>query len=121
MIHFQDGGRTFVCTLCGAKNETPANYFCYLGPDGRRRDVDERPELCRGTVEFAAPSSFSVRPPMPPCHFFLVDVSYQAVTSGAMHVACNTIKRVLDSIQGEFELFLVVHCWYIALLSFDAI
>lgn len=100
----QDGGRTFRCPLCTAKNETPASYFCYLGPDGRRRDADERPELCYGTVEYVAPATFSVRPPMPPTHFFLIDVSYQAVTSGAMHSACRTVKQLLSSIQGEIRI-----------------
>jgi len=31
-----------------------------LGPDGRRRDADEKPELCRGTVEFVATKEFMV-------------------------------------------------------------
>ncbi|GMH37330.1 hypothetical protein BSKO_05203 [Bryopsis sp. KO-2023] len=99
-MKFNDGGRTFQCSLCGVKNETPADYFCYLGPDGRRRDADERAELSKGTVEFVAPPSFCVRPPMPQTHFFLIDVSYQAVESGALLSTCNTIKQTLDSIQG---------------------
>lgn len=39
---------------------TPHEYQCNLGPDGRRRDIDERPELCRGTVEFVATKEFMV-------------------------------------------------------------
>jgi len=31
-----------------------------LGPDGRRRDADMRPELARGTVEFVAPKEYMV-------------------------------------------------------------
>jgi hypothetical protein len=34
--------------------------MCNLGPDGRRRDADDRPELCRGTVEFVATKEFLV-------------------------------------------------------------
>ncbi|PHU16442.1 hypothetical protein BC332_17647 [Capsicum chinense] len=30
----------------GHTDETPRDYHCNLGPDGRRRDADERPELC---------------------------------------------------------------------------
>jgi hypothetical protein len=37
------------------------DYFCHLGPDGRRRDVHDRPELCCGSVEFAASSEYMVR------------------------------------------------------------
>jgi protein transport protein SEC24 len=34
--------------------------MCNLGPDGRRCDADDRPELCRGTVEFVATKEFMV-------------------------------------------------------------
>jgi hypothetical protein len=34
--------------------------MCNLGPDGRRRDADDRPELCKGTVEFVATKEFLV-------------------------------------------------------------
>ena len=44
----------------GFMDETPRDYYCNLGPDGRRRDADERPELCRGTVEFVATKEFMV-------------------------------------------------------------
>jgi hypothetical protein len=44
----------------GFSNDTPREYFCNLGPDGRRRDADERPELCRGSVEFVATKEFLV-------------------------------------------------------------
>ena len=42
-----DGGKAFACNFCGALTPCPEPYFCYLGPDGRRRDADERPELCK--------------------------------------------------------------------------
>ena len=48
-------------SLSGFTDETPRDYQCNLGPDGRRRDADERPELCRGTVEFVATREFMVR------------------------------------------------------------
>lgn len=44
----------------GFTDETPRDYQCNLGPDGRRRDADERPELCRGTVEFVATKEYMV-------------------------------------------------------------
>ncbi|KAF9687204.1 hypothetical protein SADUNF_Sadunf02G0069300 [Salix dunnii] len=39
-------------------DEAPRDYQCNLGPDGRRRDADERPELCRGTVKFVASKEY---------------------------------------------------------------
>lgn len=44
----------------GFTDETPRDYYCNTAPDGRRRDADERPELCRGTVEFVAPKEYMV-------------------------------------------------------------
>ena len=44
----------------GHTSETPRDYLCNLGPDGRRRDADMRPELARGTVEFVAPKEYMV-------------------------------------------------------------
>ena len=46
--------------LSGFTDDTPRDYHCNLGPDGRRRDADERPELCRGTVEFVASKEYMV-------------------------------------------------------------
>ncbi|TQD73409.1 hypothetical protein C1H46_041054 [Malus baccata] len=82
-MKFIDQGRKFICNLCGVictvfvckssdpteyaiscagfTDETPRDYHCNLGPDGRRRDADERPELCRGTVEFVASKEYMRR------------------------------------------------------------
>ncbi len=73
---FANGGHRFQCNLCGQNNLTPDHYFCPLGPDGMRRDVYERPELCRGTVDFVATAEYMVRfarrlpprVPTQPCH-----------------------------------------------------
>lgn len=53
--------------LTGYTSETPRDYHCNLGPDGRRRDADSRPELARGTVEFVAPKEYQVCN-LPPCN-----------------------------------------------------
>ena len=56
------GGDLKPCAIpfSGFTDETPREYHCNLGPDGRRRDADERPELCRGTVEFVASKEYMV-------------------------------------------------------------
>ncbi|XP_004497168.1 protein transport protein SEC24 C-like [Cicer arietinum] len=94
-MKFIDQGRRFICNLCGFSDETPRDYHCNLGPDGRRRDADERPELCRGTVEFVATKEFMVREPMPAVYFFLIDVSMNAVQTGATAAACSAISQVI--------------------------
>ncbi|KAL0425234.1 UNVERIFIED_CONTAM: protein transport protein Sec24-like [Sesamum radiatum] len=149
-MKFIDQGRRFICNLCGFTDETPRDYHCNLGPDGRRRDADERPELCRGTVEFVATKEYmvsamcdligmgyilarrlgivleygcifgndsyfgtsqkgtrylkenltwtttiKVRDPMPAVFFFLIDVSMNAIQTGATAAACSAINQVI--------------------------
>ncbi|KAM1328844.1 hypothetical protein EV1_012916 [Malus domestica] len=94
-MKFIDQGRKFICNLCGFTDETPRDYHCNLGPDGRRRDADERPELCRGTVEFVASKEYMVRDPMPAVYFFLIDVSMNAIQTGATAAACSAISQVI--------------------------
>ncbi|KAL5715392.1 Protein transport protein Sec24C [Ranunculus cassubicifolius] len=94
-MKFVDQGRHFICNLCGFSDETPRDYHSNLGPDGRRRDADQRPELCRGTVEFVATKEFMVRDPMPAVFFFLVDVSMNAIQTGATAAACNAISQAI--------------------------
>ncbi|KAG2620540.1 protein transport protein Sec24-like CEF isoform X2 [Panicum virgatum] len=97
-MRFIDQGKHFICNLCGFSNDTPREYFCNLGPDGRRRDADERPELCRGSVEFVATKEFLVRDPMPAVYFFLIDVSMNAVHTGATAAACSAISQALSDL-----------------------
>jgi len=97
-MRFVDQGKNFICNLCGFSNDTPREYLCNLGPDGRRRDADDRPELCRGTVEFVASKEFLVREPMPSVYFFLVDVSMNAVHTGATAAACSAISQALSNL-----------------------
>ncbi|KAF9681688.1 hypothetical protein SADUNF_Sadunf05G0028700 [Salix dunnii] len=97
-MKFIDQGRRFICNLCGFTDETPRDYHCNLGPDGRRRDADERPELCRGTVEFVATKEYMVRDPMPAVYFFLIDVSLHAIQTGATAAACSSINQVIGDL-----------------------
>uniref|UniRef100_A0A2P2J682 Protein transport protein Sec24C n=1 Tax=Rhizophora mucronata TaxID=61149 RepID=A0A2P2J682_RHIMU len=98
LMKFIDQGRRFICNFCGFADETPRDYHCNLGPDGRRRDADERPELCRGTVEFVATKEYMVRDPMPAVYFFLIDVSMNAIQTGATAAACSSINQVISDL-----------------------
>lgn len=42
-----------------------------------------------------------VRPPMPPVYFFLIDVSYTAVSTGMVATAAAAIKSCLDNLPGD--------------------
>ncbi|KAJ7979721.1 Protein transport protein Sec24-like [Quillaja saponaria] len=97
-MKFINQGRQFICNFCGLPDETPHDYHCNLGPDGRRRDADERPELCRGTVELVASKEFLVRDPMPAVYFFLIDVSMNAIQTGATAAACGAVSQVISDL-----------------------
>lgn len=98
---WMDGGRRFTCNVCQMVNEVPVDYFCALDASGRRLDIDQRPELNSGSVEYIAPAEYMVRAPMPPTYVFLIDVSFAAVSSGMVSTACAGIKSCLNSLPGD--------------------
>ncbi|MBA0733824.1 hypothetical protein Gogos_017797, partial [Gossypium gossypioides] len=99
-VTFTDAGRKWRCNICSLLNDVPGEYFANLDATGRRIDLDQRPELIKGSVEFVAPMEYMVRPPMPPLYFFLIDVSISAVRSGMIEVVAQTIRSCLDELPG---------------------
>ncbi|TYI85340.1 hypothetical protein E1A91_D05G433800v1 [Gossypium mustelinum] len=99
-VTFTDAGRKWRCNICSLLNDVPGEYFANLDATGRRIDLDQRPELLKGSVEFVAPTEYMVRPPMPPLYFFLIDVSISAVRSGMIEVVAQTIRSCLDELPG---------------------
>ncbi|KAK1259782.1 Protein transport protein Sec24-like [Acorus gramineus] len=99
-VTFTDGGRKWRCIICSLLNDVPGDYFSLLDASGRRCDINDRPELLKGSVEFVAPTEYMVRPPMPPLYFFLIDVSINAVKSGMLEIVANAIKSCLDELPG---------------------
>lgn len=75
---------------------------------GRRVDLDQRPELIKGSVEFIAPAEYMVRPPMPPLYFFLIDVSISAVQSGMLEVSVFYENKQLYR-QGDFAFLMLIN------------
>ncbi|XP_071689468.1 protein transport protein SEC24 A-like [Rutidosis leptorrhynchoides] len=100
-VTFTDGGRKWRCNICALLNDVQNDYFASLDATGRRVDLDQHPELTKGSVEFVAPAEYMVRPPMPPLYFFLIDVSISAVKSGMLEVMAETIKSCLDRLPGS--------------------
>lgn len=76
----------------------PSEYYAQLDATGRRVDLNQRPELTQGTVEFVAPTEYMVRPPMPPVYFFLIDVSISAVKSGMIEVRPSHSVQCIASV-----------------------
>lgn len=55
---FLEGGQKMVCNLCGQASEVPTEYFCNLDMNGRRADIELRPELQCGAVDFEVPPEY---------------------------------------------------------------
>ncbi|KAI7857087.1 Sec23/Sec24 trunk domain-containing protein [Circinella umbellata] len=94
---FIDGGRKFICNLCGFSNSVPEDYFCHLDMSGQRMDLDQRPELQRGTIEFEVPEIYWTRHPAPLRILFAIDVSFCAVQSGVLESFCQVLSNTLFS------------------------
>jgi len=100
-MRWVDNGRKMECCFCNSKDTiVPPEYFSHLSGDGQRRDREDRPELCRGSVEFDVGGEYMVRPPVCPTYFFLIEVTAGAVGSGATAAACASIAQLLDELPG---------------------
>jgi protein transport protein SEC24 len=110
---FVEGGRLWVCTLCGFRNQVVASYYSRLNDAGEREDLAARPELTCGTVEYDAPQDYMVRAPQPPVYVFVVDVSYSAVSSGMVAAAAETIRESVGTLAANART-------QFALITFDS-
>ncbi|XP_061196580.1 protein transport protein Sec24C-like isoform X2 [Saccostrea echinata] len=92
---FIDGGRRFQCVFCGAATDVPAEYFAHLDHTGRRIDSYDRPELCLGSYEFVATKDYCKNGTLPnaPAFIFMIDVSYNSIKSGLVHLICERLKE----------------------------
>nr|CDI55375.1 related to Protein transport protein Sec24C [Melanopsichium pennsylvanicum 4] len=68
---FVEGGQKWTCNLCGTATEVAADYFCNLDMSGRRVDFDQRPELSRGSIDFAVPKEYWAIQSTPPASVLL--------------------------------------------------
>lgn len=117
---FVSGGSRFICSICSHSNEgiyhvgrsmleltfilsfpVPSWYFANVDMSGRRVDIEQRPELRYGSVEFEVPKDyFSSRQPAPLSTVFAIDVSAQSVRNGTLEATC---KALLHTLYGPNE------------------
>ncbi|EPB87319.1 hypothetical protein HMPREF1544_05844 [Mucor circinelloides 1006PhL] len=103
---FTHGGSKFECNICTHSNTVPDWYFANVDMSGRRVDVNERPELRYGSVEFEVTKDYHSkdRPPVPLNYVFALDVSVQAIQSGMLQSVCEALKHALYDGQGNPKL-----------------
>ena len=100
-VKWSSGGQQWTCNLCHMVNETPSWYFCSIDGSGLRVDRDSRPELSRGSVDFAVNDDYCVRPLQASIVIFCIDVSERAVSCGlttaTMQAVANLLQELSDS------------------------
>ncbi|KAH8673468.1 hypothetical protein BX600DRAFT_455341 [Xylariales sp. PMI_506] len=100
---FRSGGSKYVCNLCTYPNDTPSEYFCATTPQGVRVDRDQRPELCRGTVEFTVPKEYWTKEPVGLNWLFVIDVTQEAFNKGFLEAFCEGILASLYAPESDDE------------------
>jgi len=100
---FIDGGRRFSCPFCKANTEVPEQYFQHLDHTGQRLDKYDRAELCMGAYEYVCTKEYCRNNefPNPPAYIFIIDVSYNNVKSGLVHLLCDNLKEVLRQLPAD--------------------
>ncbi|CAH1990450.1 unnamed protein product [Acanthoscelides obtectus] len=99
-MQFIDSGRRFQCLFCKATTDLPTEYFQHLDHTGQRIDRFERPELILGAYEFVATADYCRNNvlPKPPAVIFIIDVSYNSVKSGLVHLLCSQMKEIIQNL-----------------------
>ncbi|OBZ67298.1 Uncharacterized protein C4.03c [Grifola frondosa] len=111
------GGYKWKCNLCTHETEVVPEHFCNLDANLMRLDHLQRPELNKGTVDFVVSEEYwaphpppritplyssvvsqrttDVREPRPMEYIFAFDVSLEAMRSGFIASACETLLELL--------------------------
>ncbi|KAI7817471.1 Sec23/Sec24 trunk domain-containing protein [Gamsiella multidivaricata] len=97
---FTNGGQRYVCNMCLFENEVDPGYFCNLDMNGRRCDLDQRPELRSGSIEFAVPKEYWNKTPTAVAYVFAIDVSWNSIQSGMLQQCVAGIKSAIWDANG---------------------
>lgn len=100
-MKFSPDGGTMICCFCGGNTRVPHEHGGPVGMDGRRTDIDIKPEFGFGTVEHIVDGQYQIREPMLPTYLFLIDCTSDAITSGMTSTVCSAISSLLESISGR--------------------
>lgn len=100
-VTFMSSGR-WRCNMCSVENEVPPS-FDYDYSTQQQVDRWSRPELNYACVEYLAPTEYMVRAPQPPVFMFIIDVSSNAVKSGAARTSVEGIMAAIDQLPNESE------------------
>lgn len=99
-VEWINGCRQWRCNLCGSSNKVSVQYYSPADAStGLRTDINERPELTHGCVEFEAPSEYNARTPMIPTYLFVLDASRTSISSGFFASAVNGLSAWISNLK----------------------
>ena len=98
-VKFIDGGEKWICNICGQINNTEDYYFCDVDKNGKRTDINEKPELCCGSYEFFANKSYwkKGKNPTEAMFFFIFETSNGAIDNGFFHACVESVKDIVSN------------------------
>jgi len=67
-------------------------------------DLEQRPELRNGTIEFAVPKEYWNKTPAPAAYVFAIDVSWNSIQSGMLSQCVQAIKSAIWDDNGASRL-----------------
>ncbi|KAJ9449606.1 Protein transport protein Sec24-like CEF, partial [Diplonema papillatum] len=109
---FVSKGRAWECNLCGVSNTVLSEYFENLDPDGVRTDIDSRPELKFGSVEWDVQDTPDLAyggnnwspavpaPVMPMQQLFVIDVS--KTSAHALPSLSSALCHALEEMANDY-------------------
>jgi protein transport protein SEC24 len=99
---FGNGGAQFYCPMCQSATPTRQSYFSPVDSGGRRVDMENRPELKYGTVDFIVPKDYWAKEQEPkPIHWIIaVDVSSESIKGKIPEAAADAIRSALYGEKG---------------------
>ncbi|ESO87063.1 hypothetical protein LOTGIDRAFT_210457 [Lottia gigantea] len=116
-VHFVDS-RRWKCNLCYRVNDLPEE-FSFDPVTKTYGDPQRRPEIRSATIEFIAPSEYMLRPPQPAVYLYLLDVSFNAISTGYLNLFCQTLLDELDKIPGDSRTQIGFLCYDRSLYFFN--
>ena len=95
---FVNSGKEYICYLCGQENIVPEEYYSPLDFTGNRMDINQRPELYNGTVEYIAPSDYITESEIYPLSIvFVIETSKSSKETGFIYAVQESIRANLQA------------------------
>lgn len=98
-VKFIDGGDKWICNFCKQINNTEEHYYANLDKNGKRVDLNEKVELCKGTYEFLTNKQYwpPQKAPTSAMFIFLIETSMSAINNGFLTSVIESIKDVINN------------------------